>query len=223
MRDLISAWRVRQAAKAGTDLVVVPGRTVLTDEAKDLAARLGVRLRQVEEPDLAPATLTPQEVRADADRVQVVLGSDHGGHELKQELIRALHAAGYSLADVGCHNKDAVDYPDYAAQVAAWVAGGKASRGIMIDTIGVASAMCCNKVPGVRAACCESTTSALSSRRHNNANVLTMGARILAPEEAVKLMLAWLAEPYDGGRHQARVDKMMDLEGVRLGRNRRQF
>ena len=217
-RDLITAWRVRQAAQTGSDLVLVSGRTVVTDEARDLAARLGVHLREADQPDLQSTSVRSARKAEASERVQVALGSDHGGYELKLELKRALAAAGYSLADLGCEGKDAVDYPDFAREVAGWVSAGQAARGIMIDTIGVASAMCCNKVPGVRAACCESTKSALSSRRHNNANVLTMGAGILSAEEAVKLALAWLAEPYDGGRHQARVDKMMSLERGRRQR-----
>ncbi len=213
-RELISAERVRAAARAGHPLVVIPGRTVVTEEARDLAARLGVELLArdplVEEAQAAAGRGT----RGSGERVQVVLGSDHGGYELKEGLKIALGREGYTLRDVGCHGMEAVDYPDFAAELARRVSRGEASRGIMVDSIGVASAMVCNRFPGVRAAPCESMTSLLSSRRHNDANVLTLGAKLIPAERAVEMALAWLREPYDGGRHQRRVEKIMRHDPV---------
>jgi ribose 5-phosphate isomerase B len=206
IRRLITAASVRQAAREGRGLDVAPGARI-TEEARDLAQRLGVSLvEKTPEPSVAHGGLR------DERRVQVVLGSDHGGYELKSALMLALAKAGYSLRDVGCQGRDAVDYPDFALAVAQAVARGEAARGVMVDSIGVASAMVCNRVAGCRAAACESLTSALSSRRHNNANILTLGATLQTSESATGLVLAWLAEPYDGGRHQRRVDKIMALD-----------
>lgn len=205
-KRLVTAAVVGRAAREHRPVVLEPGARI-TEEARDLAQRLGVALLE-SGPDLPLPAVT----RPDGPRVQVVLGSDHGGYELKTALRLFLGKAGYSVSDVGCHGPAAVDYPDIAVEVARAVASGQASRGVMVDTIGVASAMVCNRVAGCRAAACESLTSALSSRRHNNANILTLGSALHTVEQASALVLAWLAEPYDGGRHQKRVDKLMALD-----------
>ena len=203
---LITAEVVLEAHRSGRSLAR-DSSTRITDEARDLAARLGVAIG-------SPAPELPGEapVRGGDTRVQVVIGSDHGGYELKSALKIVLTKAGYTLKDVGCQGAAAVDYPDFAREVASCVARGDAARGVMIDTIGVASAMVCNRVAGCRAAACESMTSALSSRRHNNANILTLGASLHTVEQAAAMLLAWLGEAYEGGRHQRRVDKIMALD-----------
>ena len=211
-RRLVTAATIQAAARGGQPVVLAPGARI-TDEARDLAVRLGVSLVTPE-----PVLPDPETRPGGGPRVQVMLGSDHGGYELKEALKLALVQAGYSLGDAGCHGSAAVDYPDFAVAVAHSVARGEAARGIMVDTIGVASAMVCNRVAGCRAAACESLKSALSSRRHNNANILTLGSGILARDAAVALVLAWLSEPYDGGRHQKRVEKIMALDSPAGGR-----
>ncbi len=205
---IIHADRIRQQAKRGGPLVLIKGKSRLTDEARDLASRLGLELIWKDESELLAAGARPAG-RESGGRVQVALGSDHGGWELKMRLLRRLEAEGYVVADLGCHGSEAVDYPVFARAVAEEVSRGSASRGIMIDSIGVASAMVCNRVTGVRAAACESMTSTLSSRRHNDANVLTLGGKLLKPEAAEEMVLAWLKEPYEGGRHQKRIDLIM--------------
>lgn len=219
-RDLVGAEHVRKAAKAGRELRLVAGRSLLTDEARDLAARLKLKLVWID-PKALPATAGPVLAATsvpDAARAQVALGADHGGWPLKERLRLLLEREGWTVLDLGCHGSQAVDYPDIARAVAEAVAGGRAARGVMVDSVGVASAMVANRVAGVRAAACESLATALSSRRHNDANVLTLGGKLLDGELACRMVLAWLEEPYEGGRHQARVDKMMALDGRRPNR-----
>lgn len=213
-RRVVGAEDVRRAARGGKDatLVLVKGISVLTEEARDLAARLKLKLEWREEAQvLAPTQLLDAAGSAKHRRVQVALGSDHGAYELRCRLLTALEKAGYTVTDLGCPGPEATDYPVWARAVAECVASGEASRGIMLDTVGVASAMVCNRVSGIRAAACESLASALSSRRHNDANVLTLGAR-LGEDLCLELALAWLREGYEGGRHQRRVDLIHQLD-----------
>ena len=116
------------------------------------------------------------------------------------------------MLDVGTNSEDACDYPDYAYAVARIVAKGEAWRGIMIDATGVASSIVCNKVPGVRAAACFNEFVAQSSREHNDANVLTLGAKVLGPELIKSVVRVWLETWFGGGRHKKRVDKISDVE-----------
>jgi len=216
-RELIGAEHVRRVARAGgkVQLVLVRGRSLLTDEARDLASRLGVRLVWREAGELlAPvATVAPHAPGGEpaAGRVQVALASDHGGYACRRHLAVELERAGYQVRELGCPDASATDYPLWAARLARAVAAGEASRGIMLDTVGVASAMVCNRVPGIRAAACESEAAVLSSRRHNDANVLTLGGR-LGEEACLRLALAWLKEPYEGGRHDKRVKMIHELD-----------
>jgi len=216
-KQVIHAERIRQAARLKGELILQKGQAILTDEARDLAHRMSVKLIWTESKNLLSSHLEPTSSSSrtsicDSDRVQVVLGADHGGYSMKEAVKRGLYKQGFIVHDVGTHSRDAVDYPDFAIEVAEWVSSGKASRGIMIDSIGIASAMVCNKIHGVRAAACDSVDVALSSRRHNNANVLTLGGKRLQEEFALEVCLIWLQEPYEGGRHQARVNKMMALD-----------
>ena len=142
----------------------------------------------------------------------VALGSDHGGYRLKETLKGYLAELGYTVADVGTDSEEACDYPDFAYAVAAMVASGEAEKGIMIDGVGVASAIVANKVPGVRAVPCYDEFVAKSSREHNDANVLTLGGRVIGSELAKSLVRTWLDTWFGGGRHQSRVKKITDIE-----------
>ena len=148
--------------------------------------------------------------------VRIIIGSDHGGFELKEHLHRQLLQHEYQVQDFGCYSKDPVDYPDIAFLVATTVADNNNTLGIMIDTFGVASAMVSNKVPGIRAAVVWNQTVAQSSREHNNANVLTMGGRILNYHDAEVIVLQWIETKYSGGRHERRVQKIRDIEKLFL-------
>jgi ribose 5-phosphate isomerase B len=142
----------------------------------------------------------------------VAIGSDHGGFEMKAALIEYLKELKYEVTDCGTNSKEAVDYPDFALAVAEQVRQGKAWRGIMIDGAGIGSCMVANKVPGVRAAMAYDYASASNSREHNNANCLTLGAGLIGLNQAKLIVKTWLSTEYAGGRHQTRVDKIMQVE-----------
>ena len=158
----------------------------------------------------APASSAPP---APASQGTVALGADHGGFALKEELKALVAALGYTVIDCGTHSTEAVDYPDLAYAVARLVSTGQAWRGILVDGAGIGSAMAANKVPGVRAALCYDHATAVNSREHNDANVLTLGAGLIGPALARQITQTWLATPFGGGRHQKRVNKIMEIEG----------
>jgi len=140
----------------------------------------------------------------------VALGADHGGFGLKEMLKEMLETGepGYSIVDCGTHSTDSVDYPDYAYAVARLVAEGQAWRGIIIDGAGIGSCMAANKVPGARAAMCYDQATAVNSREHNNANILTLGAGLIGPSLAKQIAQTWLMTDFAGGRHARRVAKI---------------
>jgi ribose 5-phosphate isomerase B len=146
-----------------------------------------------------------------ADRT-IAVGSDHGGFEMKQKLMAVFEEQGLGVRDVGVHHGEPADYPDIARQVAELVAKGECARGVILDGAGIGSAMVANKVAGVRAALCYDRASARNSREHNDANVLTLGGRLLTQTQAEDVLRTWLATPFGGGRHAARVDKIKEIE-----------
>ncbi len=142
----------------------------------------------------------------------IAIGSDHAGFPLKQVVKLWLEEHGYEVDDLGTYDTKSVDYPDYAAAVAHAVAEGKADRGILICGTGIGMSMSANKVPGIRAALCTDVYTARMSRRHNDANVLCMGARVIGPGVAESIVEAWLSEEFEGGRHARRVGKINALD-----------
>ena len=142
----------------------------------------------------------------------VAIGSDHGGFELKEILKTSLNELGFDVRDVGAYNKGAVDYPDFAHEVARLVSAGKAWRGIMIDGAGIGSCIVANKVPGIRAGMAYDYSSAVNSREHNDTNVLTLGAGLIGVNLAKQIVKVWLTTDFGGGRHAGRVDKISAVE-----------
>jgi ribose 5-phosphate isomerase B len=142
----------------------------------------------------------------------VALGSDHGGFRMKEALRPVFAELGLAVTDVGVHDEKPADYPDIAQAVAELVATGAAARGVIIDGAGIGSAIAANKAPGVRATLCYDKASAKNSREHNNANVLTLGGRLLTETQAREVLHTWLTTPFAGGRHAKRVDKIAALE-----------
>ncbi len=142
----------------------------------------------------------------------VVLGADHGGYELKEILKVYVSELGYSVIDCGTDSQESVDYPDFAFAAARLVAQGKAWRAILVDGAGIGSCMAANKIPGVRAAMCYDEATAVNSREHNHANVLTLGAGLIGAQLGRQIVKTWLATPAGGGRHERRVKKIMDIE-----------
>ena len=142
----------------------------------------------------------------------LALGSDHAGFQLKEHLKRWLEQHGHTVIDTGTHDETSVDYPDYAAAVGEAVVSGRAQRGVLVCGTGIGIAMAANKIPGVRAAGCTEPYAARLSREHNETNVLALGARIVAPDAAVRVLEIWLQALFEGGRHQRRLDKVTALE-----------
>ena len=141
--------------------------------------------------------------------MRIAIGADHAGVELKAHLLsRALE--GHEVVDVGTHSSDPVDYPDIAHAVVKLIRRGEADRGILICGTGIGMAMAAGKFPGIRAATCTESFSAELSRRHNDANVLCLGGRVLGAGHAEHIVRAWLAAPFEGGRHATRVGKLED-------------
>ncbi|GAP15745.1 ribose-5-phosphate isomerase [Longilinea arvoryzae] len=158
-----------------------------------------------------PVTL-PQTDPNPTLRKVIAIGADHGGFELKEILKPELTALGYDYIDVGTNTKDAVDYPDFAHEVAKLVSSGKAWRGVMIDGAGIGSCIVANKVPGVRAGMAYDYSSALNSREHNDTNLLTLGAGLIGVALAKQILKVWLSTPFGGERHQRRVNKITAVE-----------
>ena len=142
----------------------------------------------------------------------VAIGADHGGFELKELLKADLTAAGYEVIDAGTKNKEPVDYPDFAHEVARLVSSGKAWRGVVVDGAGIGSCIVANKVPGVRAGMAYDHASAVNSREHNDTNVLTLGAGMIGAALARQILKTWLATEFGGARHARRVDKIVAIE-----------
>ena len=140
--------------------------------------------------------------------MRIALGADHGGVDLKDSLVARLRDAGHTVSDLGTHGGESVDYPEFGRAVAEAVAGGEVDRGILICGTGQGMAMTANKVPGVRAGVVSDSFSARMIVEHNNAQVLTLGARVVGQSLAETIVDAFLAASFEGGRHARRVDKI---------------
>ena len=144
--------------------------------------------------------------------MRVALGSDHAGFPLKEELIAFLRRDGHEVMDVGTDSTAPVDYPAFCATAARAVVAGEADRAIVVGGSGQGEQITANKVRGVRAALCHDLYLARLSREHNDANVLAMGARVIAPEYAREIVSVWLATPFEGGRHVPRIEQIAAIE-----------
>ena len=148
--------------------------------------------------------------------MRIAIGADHAGFALKQHLIGTLTRLGHDVNDRGTHSEQPVDYPNICADVGRLVARGDADRGIVVGGSGQGEQIAANKVPGIRAALCNELYTARMSRLHNDANVLAMGGRIVAPGLADEIVTLWLDTAFEGGRHQRRVEQIAALEGAKL-------
>ena len=144
--------------------------------------------------------------------MKVAIGSDHAGFTLKQHLLKVLADLGHEAVDLGTDSEEPVDYPYYCAAVARTVVRGEADRGIVLGGSGQGEQISANKVRGARAALCNDLYTARMARQHNNANVLSIGARIVAPELAEEIMRIFFDTPFEGGRHQRRIDEITEIE-----------
>jgi len=144
--------------------------------------------------------------------MRIALGADHAGFALKDKIKEHLSARGIEVRDEGTNSGASVDYPDYARLVAEDVAHGRADQGILVCGTGIGMAISANKAPGIRAANADTEFEAQMAREHNDANILTLGARVVDEAAAVRIVDVWLATNFAGGRHQTRVDKIMGIE-----------
>lgn len=196
-RVIIDADMVNALSEGGT-LTIPPG-AIITPLARSAALDRHITLREESAATPAPGGQN------------IALGADHGGYALK-ETLKTLLQTGYTVIDCGTHSAESVDYPDLALAVAQLVSEGRAWRGIIIDGAGIGSCMAANKVPGVRAALCYDQATAVNSREHNDANVLTLGAGLIGEALAKQIVETWLKTDFAGGRHTRRVDKIMQIE-----------
>ncbi|SDI47214.1 ribose 5-phosphate isomerase B [Natribacillus halophilus] len=144
--------------------------------------------------------------------MKIIIGSDHAGWALKKEILPYLEEMGFAYKDVGANDAESVDYPDFAKPVAEQVASGDYDQGILICGTGIGMSITANKVPGVRCACVTEPFSAEMARRHNHANVLAMGERVVGPGMARAIVKQWFDADFEGGRHEKRVEKMMEMD-----------
>lgn len=145
--------------------------------------------------------------------MKIAISSDHGGNNLRKEIMSLLDELQISYEDFGPKSDDSVDYPDYARPVAEGVASGKFDRGILICGTGIGMSIAANKVKGIRCALVHDVFSAKATRCHNDSNILAMGERVIGPGLAGEIVKAWLNTDFEGGRHTRRIDKISELEG----------
>lgn len=144
--------------------------------------------------------------------MKITIGSDHGAVNLKDEIKKVLSELNVEIDDVGTFGTDSVDYPDIAEKVCAAVISGQADKGIVLCGTGIGISIAANKIHGIRCALCNDVYSAKMSRKHNNANVLAMGGRVLGFGTASEIVRSWIETEFEGGRHEKRIKKISDLE-----------
>jgi ribose 5-phosphate isomerase B len=209
MKPLVTAADLERVPQNGE--VAVTPETIITPLAREEAERRGITFRTVTS-NVVSAGATSGAVEPEKSARVVAIAADHGGFELKEQLKDYLREWGYQFLDLGTDSTAAVDYPDFAEAVARAVVRGDAWLGVVLDSAGIGSSIAANKVPGARAALCYDRATARNSREHNDANILTLGAKLLSQEAAREILAVWLSTPFAGGRHQRRVDKIRRIE-----------
>ena len=155
-------------------------------------------------------------MNSSSQKQRIAIGADHAGFAVKQAIKKHLEQAGYNVDDVGTESEESVDYPEFARAVAEKVAGGMAQLGVLVCGTGMGMAIAANKVPGIRAAVAHDKMTARLAREHNDANVLTLGARVVDPSQAVEIVREFLDAQFAGGRHQRRIDKIAEMDQERV-------
>lgn len=202
LKKLITEEDVLRVIKNGGNEIVLEKGTVITPSARDRILHASLK---IVESKSTPGSDMPGQVK-------IVIGSDHTGVRVKKILHDHLKQKGYDIFDAGTFTEDAVDYPDIAFNVSNRVAINEVTYGILLDATGIPSAIAANKIPGIRAATCYNEFSAKSSREHNNANVLVLGARALGEETIKSITDVWLSSKFLGDRHQKRLNKIQAIE-----------
>jgi ribose 5-phosphate isomerase B len=218
-RPLITERDVRRAHDAGQRTLAIAPNALVTALARDFARDHGIALTERAESEAKPdgkpdCGCTPAAPCGcpDAPPRTLALGCDHAGFAYKQALADHARSLGWTVTDVGTDSDARCDYPDFAYAVARLVALGEVQLGLMIDGVGVGSAIVANKLPTIRAACCASEFAAFNARAHNDANVLTLGSRTEGIEVCKGILYTFLKTDFEGGRHAERVQKIADVE-----------
>jgi ribose 5-phosphate isomerase B len=211
VKKLIREEEIREAAK-NKKSISINNDTVLTPSARDMAKELGVVL---DDGKGQTVNSKNQQIQQTWPLHKIAIASDHGGFYMKEELKIFLRSKNFMLFDLGPTNANACDYPDFAIKVAEMVSEGKADCGIMIDSVGIGSAMAANRVSGILAAKCNNVTEAKSAREHNYANVLTLGSKIIGATAANEIVSAFLSTKGGAERHQKRIAKILNYEPKR--------
>ncbi len=214
MKIVITERHILDLEKKGIKILIRTKNTIITPLALD---RIHASKFTILDKDISQTESTPISPSANYHiGKKLIIGSDHTGFKLKNILIKYLTDKGFAITDAGTFDEQSCDYPDYAKAVAKSVSFGENDSGILIDSTGIPSAITANKIKGIRAATCYNTFSARSSRAHNNANILVVGARSLG-EESIKIIVdEWLTTAFEKGRHQKRLDKIKDIENEKL-------
>jgi len=210
MKKVITERDILDLEKKGIKVVLKTKDTIITPLALDRIRASKFTIVEKENSQSEPTANLNNNIATFG--IKIIIGGDHTGFKLKNTLIKYLVEKEFHVTDAGTFDENSCDYPDYAKIVSKSVSRGDNDFGILIDATGIPSAIAANKLKGIRAATCYNAFSARSSRAHNNANVMVVGARALG-EETIKLIVdEWLSTPFEGGRHQKRLDKISDLE-----------
>lgn len=212
MKKLLTEAEILKFHKQGNTILAIGVNDILTPSAKDRIKTLGIKVITKEE---------AEKIKAEENRIvssdtwkRCAIGGDHTGFKVKNILTKILIDKKYEVIDVGTFDENACDYPDYAYAAAMKVKEGFADFAILVDATGIPSAITANKVPGMRAATCYNEFSARSSREHNNANVLVIGAKALGEETIKSILDVWLTTRFGGERHQKRLNKITEIEKI---------
>jgi ribose 5-phosphate isomerase B len=207
MRKLITEEDVQKVIMRGSSVIVAEENSIFTPLALDL---IRSKKLQVISKEVHNYSSSSSSVKFPFKKI--TLGSDHTGFKTKNLLIKLLADKGYQVYDVGTLDEKSCDFPDFAEAVAEKVQQGKSDCGIILDATGIPSAITANKLEGIRAATCYNEFSAKSSRSHNDANILVLGAKALGDESIKSIVDIWLNTSFEGGRHQKRLDKITGIE-----------
>ena len=210
MKKVITERDILELEKKGIKVLIKTTDTIITPLALD---RIRFSKFTIIEKEIPQSEITHSSDAGNSTTgKRIIIGGDHTGFRIKNILIKYLVEKEFHVTDAGTFDENSCDYPDSAKIVAKSVSRGDNDFGILIDATGIPSAIAANKIKGIRAATCYNAFSARSSRAHNNANVLVVGAKALG-EETIKLIVDdWLSTQFEGGRHQKRLDKITDLE-----------
>ncbi len=219
MKKLITEEIILNLYKSGKTVLVVTGDEIFTPSALDKIRELNFTLEK--ESTGAKTDSNKNEIKNSSEIKKIGIGSDHTGFAVKKEIIKFLSEKGFEVIDYGTYDEQSCDYPDFALTVAKNVVLNEVDAGIVLDATGIPSAITANKLPGVRAATCYNEFSAKSSREHNNANILVLGARTLGIETIKSVINVWLSTDFLGGRHQKRLDKIRTIE-IQILKNRKE-